>query len=253
MNDRARLCMFVPAALALGALLFAGLHGLPGFGNYPGPYGDLINAVAVTERHVTDMATAVNFDYRGFDTMGEEYILFAAVTGLALLLRQARGEIEDEPREAAAGREVPGPDDAIRWLGLLLTGATIVFGVYLIAHAHQTPGGGFQGGCIVGTACLLTYLAMGYQEFRAISPKFLLDFCESLGAGGYVLIGLATLAASGAFLENTLPLGQTGHLFSAGTIPVINLTVGLEVAAGFVIMFAAFLKDTRKPSEGRGP
>ena len=69
----------------------------------------MINAVAVAERHLTNMATAVNFDYRGFDTLGEEYILFAAVTGLALLLRQARGEIEDEPRPAAADREVPPP------------------------------------------------------------------------------------------------------------------------------------------------
>ena len=64
-----------------------------------------------------------------------------------------------------------------------------MFGVYIVAHAHLTPGGGFQGGAILGTACLLVYLAVGYREFRAVSPKRMLDLAEAAGAGGYVLIG----------------------------------------------------------------
>jgi multicomponent Na+:H+ antiporter subunit B len=253
MSDRLRLCLFVPAALAFAAGLLWGLHGLPGFGRYPGPYGDVINAVAVGERHLTNMATAVNFDYRAFDTLGEEYILFAAVTGLALLLRQARDEIEDEPRQYASDRRVPRRADDLRWLGLLLTGATVLFGAYVVYHAHLTPGGAFQGGTILGTACLLVYLAVGYQEFKAVSPKLMLDAGEAAGAGGYALIGFATMLAGGYFLLNALPLGQTGNLLSAGTVPVINLAVGLEVAAGFVLVFAEFLKDTRKPTENKGP
>ena len=82
-----------PPGFAL--LLLWGFYGLPALGNCPGPYGDEINAVAVEQRHLTNMPSAVDFDYRGFDTLGEEYILFAAVTGLALLLRRARGEIEE--------------------------------------------------------------------------------------------------------------------------------------------------------------
>ena len=39
--------------------------------------------MAVPERSTTDVVTAVNFDYRGFDTLGEEFILFAAVIGVA--------------------------------------------------------------------------------------------------------------------------------------------------------------------------
>lgn len=253
MSDRLRLCVFVPAALVFAAGLLWGLHGLPGFGRYPGPYGDVINAVAVDERHLTNMATAVNFDYRAFDTLGEEYILFAAVTGLALLLRQGRGEIEDEPREYASDRAVSPRSDDLRWLGLLLTGATVLFGVYVVYHAHLTPGGGFQGGAILGTACLLVYLAVGYREFKGVSPKIMLNICEAVGAGGYALIGFATMLAGGYFLVNTLPLGTTGTLLSAGMVPVINLLVGLEVASGFVLVFAEFLKDTRKPSETKGP
>jgi multicomponent Na+:H+ antiporter subunit B len=241
--------MFAPAVVVFGLLLVWAFDRLPAFGNYPGPYGDVINAVAVHERHLTNMATAVNFDYRAFDTLGEEYILFAAVTGLALLLREARGETEDEPEPYAADREVPPHGDAFRFLGLLLTGVTVVFGVYIVTHAQLTPGGGFQGGAILGTACLLVYLTVGYREFRAVSPKAMLDVADAAGAGAYALIGLATMLASGTFLVNALPLSTTGTLLSAGTIPIINLAVGLEVSGGFILVFVEFLKDTRRTSE----
>jgi multicomponent Na+:H+ antiporter subunit B len=253
MSDRLRLCLFLPAIVVLGVLFLLGFRGLPSFGSYPGPYGFQIDSHAVRERHLTNMPSAVNFDYRGFDTLGEEYILFAAVAGLSLLLRQARGEIEADPKPNADDREVPPQGDAIRWFGLILTGVTIVFGGYVVVHAHLTPGGGFQGGTVLGTACLLVYLVVGYQEFRAVGPKGMVEAAEAIGAGGYAIIGLATMLASGAFLRNALPLGKTGDLFSAGTVPLINLAVGLEVAGGFVVLFAEFLKETRKPSEKPGP
>ena len=105
----------------------------------------------------------------------------------------------------------------------------------------------------MGTSASFVYLVVGYRQFRAVSPKPMLDLAEAAGAGGYALIGLATMLASGVFLINCLPLGTTNTLFSAGTIPIINFAVGLEVAAAFVILFSEFLKDTRKPSQEKGP
>lgn len=248
MSERVRVMVFAIAAAGFAALLGWGMLGLPSFGAYQGPYGDIINAVAVPERHLTNMASAVNFDYRAIDTLGEEYILFAAVTGLALLLRRGRGEIEEEPKEAADGRDVRRRSDDLRWLGLIAAGVTNLFGLYVVVHAHLTPGGGFQGGAILGSASLIVFLAIGYPAYRRATPKLPIEFGEAVGAGAYALIGVATLLAGGAFLQNVLPLGETGELFSAGTVPVINLAVGLEVAGGFVLMFTEFLKETRKRS-----
>lgn len=253
MSESARKTLFFVSAAGFGAMLLWAFAGLPRFGDYRGPYGDIVNSITVPERHVTDMATAINFDIRGFDTLGEEYILFVSVTGVALLLRAMRGEIEDEPREFAPDRKVRPRSEAIRSLGLLLAGITNLFGLYVVVHAHLTPGGGFQGGAILGTACLLVYLAIGYRVFRAISPKALMESAEAIGAGGYAIIGIATLIAGGVFLANVLPLGKTGELFSGGTIPVINLAVGLEVSGGFILMFAEFLKATRRTAEPRKP
>jgi len=42
-----------------------------------------------------------------------------------------------------------------------------------------------------------------------------------------------------------LPLGGEGELFSAGTIPLINFCVLVEVCAGFFLLFLEFAHETR--------
>ena len=252
MSPSLRWRVFLVAAAVAGALLVWGLSGLPDYGIYRGPYGDVLNAVAVGERHATNVVAAVTFDYRGVDTMGEEYILFAAVIGVAILLRAQRDEREEAPDEDAADRRAPGTSNAVRVLGLALLGPVVLFGIYVVAHGHLSPGGGFQGGVLLATGALLVYLSGEYVTLRRVRPAALIDLAESSGAAGYVAIGLLGLAAGGTFLENVLPLGQPGALLSAGTMPLINLAVGVEVAAGFVLLLSEFLEQTlvlRRPGE----
>jgi multicomponent Na+:H+ antiporter subunit B len=244
MTRRQRLTVFVAGVTGLALLTLWGYAALPAFGDYQGPYGDILNAVSVPERHITDVVTAVNFDYRGFDTLGEEFILFAAVVGVAILLRAQRDEEEREPWEFAFGRSAPRTSDAVRVVAILLVGPTVVTGLYIIAHGHLTPGGGFQGGVVLATALLLVYLAGEYSFLRKAAPGSLVEVCEAVGGGGFALIGLTGLVGGVAYLENVLPLGQIGHLNSAGTVPLINLSVGLEVAAGFVLIMVEFLEQT---------
>jgi multicomponent Na+:H+ antiporter subunit B len=244
--------VFLAAAVVAGALLLWGLTGLPDYGVYPGPYGDVLNQVAVAERKATNVVAAVTFDYRGVDTMGEEFILFAAVVGVAVLLRAQRDEVEQPPDEDAADRRAPGTSNAVRVLGLALVGPVVLFGLYMVAHGHLTPGGGFQGGVVLATGALLVFLSGEYVTLRKVRPVALIDLAESSGAGGYVAVGLLGLAAGAAFLENVLPLGQPGALLSAGTIPLLNLAVGLEVAGGLVLLLSEFLEQTlvvRRPGE----
>jgi multicomponent Na+:H+ antiporter subunit B len=94
MKVRTRRQLFLLAALSLGGLLLWGLTGVQGFGHYDGVYGLLLNHTAVVERHATNVVMAVTFDYRGFDTLGEEFILFAAVMSVALLLREEHTKTE---------------------------------------------------------------------------------------------------------------------------------------------------------------
>jgi multicomponent Na+:H+ antiporter subunit B len=244
--------LFLAAALVAGGLLLWGLTGLPDYGVYRGPYGDVLNRVAVAERKATNVVAAVTFDYRGVDTLGEEFILFAAVVGVAILLRAQRGETEQPPDEDAADRHAPGTSDAVRVVGLTLLGPVVLFGIYVVTHGHLSPGGGFQGGVVLATGALLVYLSGEFVTLRRVSPENLLDLGESAGAAGYLAIGFLGVAAGATFLANVLPLGQPGALLSAGTIPLINLVVGLEVASGFVLLLYEFLEQTlvlRRPGE----
>jgi multicomponent Na+:H+ antiporter subunit B len=236
--------MFLIAGTVLAILLLWGFGGLPNFGHYRGPYGDILNRVSVPERHVTDVVTAVNFDYRGVDTMGEEFIFFAAVLGVAIILRAQRDEGRGHVEDYATGRAVPPTSDAVRVLGLGLTPPTVLFSIYIVVHGHLTPGGGFQGGVILATGVLLIYLAGEFDDLHGLYTETALERVEAIGGGGYVVIGLLGLIAGSAFLDNVLPLGRTGNVFSAGTVPVINVVVGLEIGAGFILLLTVFLHQT---------
>jgi multicomponent Na+:H+ antiporter subunit B len=254
MSERVRLSVFAVALAGLLGLMLWGFTGLPDFGNYRGPYGEILNRVAVPERSSTDVVTAVNFDYRAFDTLGEEFILFAAVVGVASILRKLRGERTRRPDDDAPGRHVAETSLPVRVTGLGLVAPTLLLGIYVVAHGHQTPGGGFQGGVILATALLLIYLSADYTTMRAVGPTWLIELAEGMGAAGFALIGLAGLVAGSAFFENVLGKGTPGELLSAGTIPLSNAAVGLAVTGGFVFMLSEFLKQalTRRRVRDRG-
>jgi multicomponent Na+:H+ antiporter subunit B len=65
-----------------------------------------------------------------------------------------------------------------------------------------------------------------------------------VGAFGYVVIGLLGLLAGDVFLTNVVGLGVTGNLIAGGTIALLNLVVGVEVAGGFAILASEFLDQT---------
>ena len=245
MKRNGRILFFLFSVAGFFALYLWGLLGLSPFGHYPGPYGDVVNKVAVYERHATDVVTAVNFDYRGFDTLGEEFILFSSVIGVTLLLRRQKGETEDgKGEDETPERNPPSPSDAARAFTLALIGPLVLFGLYIVSHGQLTPGGGFQGGVILATAPLLVYLAGDFETFKKITSHTLVEVAEAAGAGGYLLVGFLGMLLGGHYLQNVLPLGKTGEVNSSGTIAIISLVTGLEVAAGFVLLLYGFLEQT---------
>jgi multicomponent Na+:H+ antiporter subunit B len=237
---RVRSVLALVALGVLGAVLVVAVTGLEPFGDYPGPYGDVLARVVPGERHTGQLVAATVFDYRGFDTLGEEMILFAAACGCAALLRVRRREREDD----AAAPARPVPSFAARAMGAALVGPVLVLGAYVIAHGHLTPGGGFSGGVIVAGALLLAYAAGQVVRLHRVGSIALLEGAEALGAAGFLALALGGLIAAGALLQNFLPLGTSGLLLSAGTIPVGNVAVGIEVAGAVALIFAEFLEQT---------
>ena len=250
--------LFFVAAPVLLAFLVWGMGGLAPFGHYPGPYGDIMNALAVNERHVTNVVTAVIFDYRGFDTLGEEFILFASVTGVILLLRHQEGASEDEcaPHsitEKRVGAVNPQASDLTRLGAMAFIPAILSFGLYTVLTGHLSMGGGFQGGVILSAAWLLTLLAYGSDAFHACANESILEWFEGGGAAIYILVGVVPLFLNHNFLTNVFPLGKTGQLLSSGGIFVINRGVGMEVAAGFLLLLKEFIWPLEREKPLRRP
>ena len=241
MSRTARLPLFGVAAAGFGVVLVYGLAGLPAFGHYQGVYGHVLNRIGVTERHATDLVTALNFDFRAFDTLGEEFILFASVLGVVLILRQLRGEHERPNQEETDEHHLAGASEALRALALVLVPSLLALGVYIVVHGQITPGGGFQGGVILATAPLAVFLAGRYLRMRIVAPHTVVEIGDAIGAMGYGLVGLGGLVFAGIFFKNFLPLGIPGHLLSAGQIDVASVAVGLEVSGAFLVAWSEFL------------
>jgi multicomponent Na+:H+ antiporter subunit B len=243
MSRTLRLVLFGVSAAGFAALLVWGVDDLPPFGHYPGPYGDLIVKLAQPQRHVANAVTVIVFDYRALDTMGEELLLFAAASSVALLLRERREhEVEDIVE--------PVRSDAVVGLGVLTAVATLVVGLNVVAHGFITPGGGFQGGVVLAASVVLLFLAVDYHRYAKVGKSAYVEPLEAFGAGAYVALGLISFAFGLAFLENFMELGVFGRLSSGGSAILVNWSSALAVSGGFLVIFGEYLQENMAERHG---
>jgi multicomponent Na+:H+ antiporter subunit B len=243
MTSRWRLLLFFLGAGGMACLFAYGSMPLRQLSENRNRYAQQINSRTFVERNITDAVSAVNFDYRGFDTVGEEFILFVSVLGSLTLLRMTEDRKEGLLLDAAQPQRDIGPSDATRLWILVMIAPKVVFGIYIVTHGQLTPGGGFQGGVVLASSALILYVAEGFAVFRAVISHTAIEIAEAVGAGAFVLVGILALLWGRPFLTNILPLGKAHELTSGGTMALISIATGLEVAAGFILLLYAFLQE----------
>lgn len=130
----------------------------------------------------------------------------------------------------------------------------LVFGLYVIAHGHLTPGGGFQGGAVVVSGVVMLLVAFSSEDLKKSVRERALSIMESSGALIFAILGFAGLGT--VFFYNFLvgspifgripPTGPNpGDFWTAGFIPLMNFAVGLKVIAGLsavVLAIALFAR-----------
>jgi multicomponent Na+:H+ antiporter subunit B len=236
MNPPARMVVFGVGAGGLAVLFALAFAKMPAFGSVIHLYRTLAVRAAVAHR-TANVVSSINFDQRGLDTLGEETILLASVVGAAVLLRPSHEESQRRPPPQVRVLEIT------RLAGYVLLPVTLIVGFDVVTHGHLTPGGGFQGGVVLATGLHLLYVSSGYQALERLRPLGVYETGEAVGAAAFGGLGLAGIVVAGEFLANILPLGTFGQLLSAGTIPILNVAVGLEVASGMVVLLANFLQQ----------
>jgi multicomponent Na+:H+ antiporter subunit B len=250
MSARARYIVFGTGAFGFAALLAWGFAGLPDFGDFAGRYGHVLAHSAVPQRHATSAIAVTTFDYRGVDTLVEEFILFTAAVGVMVLLRSRRAG-EQVAAEPDPVRRPTAQSNSMRSLTTALVGPVLVLGIDIVLHGHLTPGGGFQGGVILTTAVLLVYLGGTHLKLGRLHPLGAMEAAEGVGAAGFAVIGLGGVILASAYLENFIAPGRVGYLISGGDIPLLNIVVGLEVMGALLVVIGEFLDQRLLVRKGR--
>ena len=143
-----------------------------------------------------------------------------------------------QPAGAGVPAQPEGPDAAqrVRRSVILETcvrlvfHTVLVFGVYLLFAGHNSPGGGFVGGLVAGSAFVLRYVSGGRTELRSAVP---VDPGIPLGAGLVVATGSGMAAwlfgadlLTSAYGSTVLPvLGEV----KASTVLIFDIGVFLVV------------------------
>lgn len=133
----------------------------------------------------------------------------------------------------------------------------IIFGLYVIAHGHLTPGGGFQGGAVVASGLAMILVAYGSKWTATKIKEHDLSTLESLGALMFITVAFLGIVFGGMFFSNfiagtdflfgNIPLNGAADINSGGTLPLMNFAVGLKVIAGlFAIVFIMALAIATK-------
>ena len=247
MSPRWRIGMLLVALAMLAPALWHVARALPEFGVPTSRYGAMVNTIGPPARHVANMVTVVNFDVRGIDTLGEEMMLVAAVTGTVMLLRGSRGESSTDRADGRRGRPVVPRSDATIAMARLAATVILMFGIYIVAEGTETPGGGFQAGVIVASGFLLIYLGDGYSGWRRLVRGPVMAFFEGFGGLVFVAVGAIPLLLGQAAMTNILPLGTFRSMAAGGTMIVGNFAVALAVTGSFGHLAIEFMEETRAP------
>lgn len=224
------------------AFLLLVITGFLPLGQAPMLAGNQILNNAAEQVGAANIVTSVVLAYRGLDTLGELSILFAAASVVGLVLRQTRFKSAGTHIASVNHRDNAG-FVAMKSMDLIFP-LFLIVGMYMIVHGHLTPGGGFQGGVI---------LAIAFSMRSIVNPRIepvshtSLAFIESFAGFSFILIGLIALFTEGHFLQPLLGHGEFLGLWSAGTLPLLYLAVGLKVGAEL-----AALLFTLNTDEGEG-
>jgi len=124
----------------------------------------------------------------------------------------------------------------------------MLFALYVQFHGEYSPGGGFQAGVIFAAAWILFALVFGLDHGLAVIPAQAQKVLASAGVLLYALIGLLGVVFGGRFLDfSPLPAASPQAAQQAGII-LVELGVGITVAAVIMMVFTLFANRRRLTS-----
>ncbi|MCG8617281.1 MAG: Na(+)/H(+) antiporter subunit B [Desulfobacterales bacterium] len=259
--------------LLLGGMLMWGALEFPGWGDPSSPASTHLSPYyienSIPDTSVPNVVTAILADYRGFDTLFETIVIFAAGLVCMFLLRNYKTGVPDSRvyrhiptgttlRIEKEGLEKVGtvPEDSphfeeidsvwvpydlvIRTTCRMIIPFIQLFGLYVIAHGHHSPGGGFQGGVILGASVVLFALGFNLRlALKQMNEKQTLILC-ALGVLIYTGTGVLCVLLGAGFLD----YGILANLFKTDPVTarshgilIVEIGVGMAVMATMILLY----------------
>jgi len=185
----------------VGIFLLTAANDLPDWGDPSSPasthVSDYYIENSLEQTAVPNYVTSVLADYRGYDTMFETVVIFCAGITVYTVLRRTR-------RKKKVLKPCPDRENADI---ILQSGARILapvmqlFALYVIAHGHHSPGGGFQGGVIFGASFILLSIAYDLKTVMSRIKEKAILLLNGLGVTIYAGIGFGCFILGENFLN----------------------------------------------------
>jgi len=223
---------------------------------------------------VPNIVTSVLADYRGYDTMFETTVILTAGLACFLLLRIERKKVPHRyyrheptgvtlrmegdkfPRNSAVFQRMDANwvpyDFVISRTCRLIIPFIQIFALYVVAHGHHSPGGGFQGGVLMGASVILFAIS---HSLRAAIKSFSEKTAALLSVTG-VFIYAGTGALCLIFGEVFLNYSALAPLFGNDRIMarshgILMVEIGVAVAVTAVMIWIYYnLSSAGKQDEG---
>ncbi len=232
-----------------GAVLVYGTLDMP-------PYGDPSSAIHyhVAPRYLEksgleiglpNVVTSVLASYRGYDTLGEVYVIFTAAVGVLIIIgRPQRGRRRTRRMIVGEMRLGMRQNVILRVVSKLLIPFILVFALYVQWHGDFGPGGGFQAGVIFASAFILYALIFDVDTARTVVPAWVTRLFLALGVALYAGVGVVGMLLGGNFLNYSLLADEPTQGQHLGIL-LIELGVGMTVAAAMITIFFTFAHQER--------
>jgi len=229
------------AALLMGLVLVIAEADFPGFASPFSPASLHLSPYYITQTlhdtNVPNIVTSVLADYRGFDTMFETAVIFTAGLAVIAILRRYKRDDSTEIPESYTISE-GYPDTIIRFVARQLVPFIQLFALYVVAHGHHSPGGGFQGGVILGASFILLAISFDTRMIIGLMSEKSNILLGNIGVLIYAGIGFLCLLLGANFLDYSIlskVLPATDKIM-ARSHGMLGIEIGVAIAVMAIVI-----------------
>lgn len=177
------------------------------------------------EAGAENIVTDIILNYRGFDTNGEVTVIFTAMVAVFAVL------LVDRKEEVMRASSTVPVSPVVALVTRALAPLIALFAVYVVMHGHLSPGGGFQGGTILGALAIVLSVVLGSGRAQRGLPPKARPYLQAAAVLTFVAVGLAGLTLFGYYLDYP----RAEQLSWLRTVWLVLVEIGIGIGGATII------------------